>query len=144
MLISCFLNSVWLCYCYLFLTDIKLDELAVGNLFQEEYLTISGVSIFKVSYFVQSGVRLVDSRTDTGITTSNLRSSLNSIIVTSSSSTYGDFIYTGDVSTIFNLRYMVGLPIKQTVASSTYNLFQTVLEDAWSRYSHGKSQEVNN
>ena len=138
MLISCFLNSVWLCYCYLFLTDIKLDELVVGNLFQEEYLTTSGVSIFKVSYFVQSDVRLVDSRTDTGITTRNLKSSLNSITVTSSSSTYGDFIYTGDVSTIFNLRYMVGLPIKQTVAPSTYNLFQTVLQDAWSQYSQGK------
>ena len=125
-------------YCYILFADIKLDELAVVNLFQEEYLTISGVSIFKVSYFVQAGLRLVDSRTDTGITTRNLRSSLNSITVTSSSSTYGDFIYTGDLSTIFNLRYMVGLPIKQTVAPSTYNLFQTVLQDAWSQYSQGK------
>ena len=126
------------CYCYLFIADIKLDEMAVGNLFQEEYLTTSGISIFKVSYFVQSDVILVDSRTDTGITTRNLRSSLNSITVTSSSSTYGDFIYTGDVSTIFNLRYMVGLPIIQNVAPNTYNLFQTVLQDAWSQYSQSK------
>ena len=122
---------------YLLSTDIKSEDLAVGNLFQEEYLTASGVSIFKVSYFVRSGVKLIDSRTDVGITTRNLRNSLSSITVTSTSSTYYDFIYTGDPSMIFNLRYMVGLPVKQTVATSTYSLFQTALQDAWSQYSQG-------
>ena len=121
-----------------FFTDIKSNELEVGNLFQEEYLTATGVSIFRVSYLVQSGFRLVDSRTDVGITAMNLRNLLNAITVASTSSTYDDFIYTGDVSTIFNLRYLVGLPIKHTMAPSAYDLFQTVLQDSWSQYSQGE------
>ena len=36
---------------------------------------------------------------------------------------------------------MVGLPVKQTVAPSTYGQFQTVLNDAWSQYSAGRAFE---
>ena len=119
--------------------DIKADSLAVGSLLQEEFITSIGMSVFKVSFFVRSGVNLVDSRMDVGITPSNVRDALDTVTVTSTSSTHDEFIFSGDVAAIFNLRYLVGLPVKQTIASDTYNLFQTVLENAWStKYSSGE------
>ena len=97
------------------------------------------MSVFKVSFFVKSGVNLVDSRMDVGITPSNIRDTLDTVTVTSTSSTYDEFIFSGDVAAISNLRYLVGLPVKQTIASDAYNLFQTVLENSWStKYSSGE------
>lgn len=126
-----------------FITDLKSNRstLTVENLLlQEEYLTTAALSVFKVTYFVRSGPSLVDSRMDVGISASAVESSLQAVTVTSTGSTYDEFLFTGDVSALFNLRYMVGLPLVQAVAPGVYTEFQNVLKYAWSELSDGEKK----
>ncbi len=68
---------------------------------------------------------------DAGISATNIKAAMG-VTITPTTSTYAEFLFNGDVTTLVSLQYLNGLPMMQTVASADYAQFKVILQQAWS------------
>lgn len=89
-------------------------------------------TLWKILFFVENDLGLLNSEVDTGLTLAQIKEALATVTVsTSSGLTYDTFIFEGSMDMIFNFEYKFGLNFVSEVSTADFDSLKEVILNLW-------------